>query len=92
MINLEQKEGFLNRHKNSLPKEKCIIRVVVLDVEGEHIYLCEWKPFDESQYTETNILAKGYLGTAKVIEGKQTGISFHAWEQNNNEFIWYAIV
>jgi hypothetical protein len=35
---------------------------------------------------------EGYLGTAKVIKGRYVGIGFHAWEQNNSEFIWYAVV
>jgi len=35
---------------------------------------------------------EGYLGTVKVIEGRYVGIGFHAWEQNNSEFIWYAVV
>ena len=32
---------------------------------------------------------EGYLGTAKVIEGRYTGIGFHAWEQNDSEFIFH---
>ena len=80
-----KKEGFVNRHTNGLPDKITTMRVVTKDVDGEHIYLCEWKP---SQYSKEN---DGYLGTAKVIEGRYTGIGFHAWEQNNSEFVWYAI-
>ena len=92
MKNSQQREGFINRHINGLPDYKCTMRVVTNDVDGEHIYLCEWKPFDKSQYTQINMPVKGYLGTASVIEGSYKGIGFHAWEQNNNEFIWYAVI
>jgi hypothetical protein len=92
MKNLEQREGFVNRHTNKLPDKITTMRVVTKDVDGEHIYLCEWKPFDKSQYLKENMSADGYLGTLKVIEGRYTGIGFHAWEQNNSEFIWYAVV
>ena len=92
MKNLEQREGFVNRHTNDLPKERCVMKVITKDVYGEHIYLCEWKPFNRNQYTETNMPAEGYLGTANVIEGIYTDIGFNAWEQNDSEFIWYAVV
>lgn len=92
MKNLEQREGFVNRHTNGLPKEKCAMKVVIKYVDGEDIFLCEWNPFDKSQYTETNMHAKGYLGTVEVIEGRYKGIGFNAWEQNNSEFVWYAVV
>jgi hypothetical protein len=92
MKNLEQREGFVNRNTNGLPDKTTTMRVVTKDVDGEHIYLCEWKPFDKSQYSKENMPADGYLGTVKVIEGRYTGIGFHAWEQNNSEFVWYAVV
>jgi hypothetical protein len=92
MKNLEQREGFVNRNTNGLPDKITTMRVVTKDVDGEHIYLCEWKPFDKSQYSKENMPADGYLGTVNVIEGRYTGIGFHAWEQNNSEFVWYAIV
>jgi hypothetical protein len=92
MKNLEQREGFVNRHTNGLPKEKCAMKVITKDVDGEHIYLCEWKPFDKNQYSKENMPDDGYLGTVKVIQGRYTGIGFHAWEQNNSEFVWYSVV
>jgi hypothetical protein len=92
MKNLEQREGFVNRNTNGLPDKTTTMRVVTKDVDGEHIYLCEWKPFDKSQYSKENMRGDGYLGTVKVIEGRYTGIGFHAWEQNNSEFVWYAVV
>jgi hypothetical protein len=92
MKNLEQREGFVNRNTNGLPDKTTTMKVVITDVDGEHICLCEWKPFNKSQYSEENMPADGYLGTAKVIEGRYTGIGFHAWEQNNSEFVWYAVV
>lgn len=92
MKNLEQREGFVNRNTNGLPDKTTTIRVVIKDVDGEHIYLCEWKPFDKIQYSKENMPTDGFLGSAKVIEGRYTGIGFNAWEQNNSEFVWYAVV
>jgi hypothetical protein len=92
MKNLEEREGFINRHTNGLPKEKCVMRVVVKDVDREYIHLCQWEPFDKSKHTKNNMPSEGYLGTVKVIEGKYTGIGFHAWEQNNSEFVFYTVV
>lgn len=90
--NLEQIDGFVNRHTHGLPKEMCIMKVIHKDIQGEHIYLCEWKPFDRSQYTEKYMPSEGYLGTVKVIEGRFAGIGFHAWEQNDNAFIYYQLL
>jgi len=92
MKNLEQREGFVNRNTNGLPDKKARMKVVTKDIDGEHIYLCEWKPFDKSQYSKENMPSEGYLGTVTVIDGRYTGIGFHAWEQNNSEFVWYAVV
>lgn len=92
MKNMEQKENFLDRHINNLPQKKCVIKIIHQDINGEQVYLCEWRPFDKSQYQANNMPSEGYLGTAKVIEGKYTGIGFHAWKQNNSEFVLYSIV
>lgn len=92
MKNLEQREGFVNRHIYGLPEKITTMKVVTKDIDGEHIYLCEWDPFDKSQYSKDNMPADGYLGTAKVIEGRYSGIGFNAWEQNNSEFIWYVVI
>ena len=91
MKNLEQKEGFINRHINGLPNKITTMEVVIKDINGEHIYLCKWKPFKKYQYSKENMPDDGYLGTAKVIKGTYKGIGFHAWEQNNSEFVWYKI-
>lgn len=90
MINLEQREDFLNRHLINLPDFKCTIKTIHNDVDGEHVYVCKWKPFDKTQYNEANMPGDGYLGTATIIEGKYSGIGFHAWKQNNSEFIYYS--
>lgn len=92
MKNLEQRDGFLNRHTNGLPEKTTTMKVVIKDVDGEHIYLCVWNPFDKSKYSKNNMPTNGYLGTAKIIYGIYTGIGFNAWEQNNSEFVWYAVI
>lgn len=89
MKNLSQKKEFLNRHTDSLPKENCKILIIKKDTDGEHTFICEWNPFDKNKYSEHDMPCEGYLGTAKVIEGRYTGIGFHAWEQNDSEFIFY---
>lgn len=76
-------KGFLNKHDNPLPDKQCIIEIIVNDEN----YLCDWEPKDEN-----TIADKGYIGTAKVISGKYKGIGFHAWEQNDYEFINYKII
>lgn len=90
--NLEQREGWINRNIDGLPKEKSTIKIINKDVDGEHIHVCEWKPFDKSEYRENDMPGTGYLGTARVIQEPHMGIGFHAWDQNNSEFIYYKIV
>ena len=92
MKNTEQREGWVNRNTNGLPTEPTTMKVATKDVDGEHVYLCEWKPFDKSQYSEKDMPGEGYLGTASVIEGRYKGIGFHAWQQNNSEFVYYQLV
>lgn len=91
-MNLEERTGFINRHIHRLPKEIVTMRIVTNDISGEHIDLCEWFPFNnKSKYLE-NISEKGFLGTARIIEGKSKGIGFHAYKQNDSEFVYYQIV
>lgn len=73
-------KGFLNRHKNPLPNEKCIIKIFHEGI----VFITEWEPRDSDSTAD-----KGYLGTARVISGEFKGIGFHAWEQNDHEFLYY---
>lgn len=75
---IKETEKLYNRHLDGLPKET--INIIILNDNIE--LLCEWIPF---------IKNNGYLGTAKVIEGKYKGIGFHAWEQNDSEFTHYKL-
>jgi hypothetical protein len=91
----ERGEGvvdYLNRKNTPLPKKECIIKLKRDDADGEKVYVCKWKPFFPHNYTEENMPAEGYLGTASVIQGRYEGIGFHAWEQNESEFIYYSII
>ncbi len=92
MKNLEKRDGFLNRHTDGIPSEITIIRVVNVSSSGEDIFLCEWKPFKPEHRTKNFNPGTGYLGTAKVVEGRWKGIGFHMWEQNDSEFVYYALV
>jgi hypothetical protein len=87
MKNLENREGYKNRHVHGLPDKATEMKIVTKDVDGENIYFCEWFPADKhNQHHE------GFLGTARVISGQYKGIGFHAWEQNNSEFVYYQLV
>jgi hypothetical protein len=90
MKNTEQLQGFLNRHEVGMPTEKCRISVVTKASGFEPVELCDWEPFDESEHTKKDMPASGYLGTAYTVNG-QFRLGFHAWEQNNSEFIYYSI-
>jgi hypothetical protein len=85
---LKQREGFTNRHTDGLPKENCLIKIIVKDVGKEFTHVCDWKPYDPSLHGEKP--AEGYLGTARVVTGRCKGIGFNAWEQNDSEFVWYS--
>lgn len=87
MKNIEQKEGWINRNTDGLPKESAIMRII--STSEESVHLCEWTPFDKTKYTEKNMPGEGYLGTCRVISEPFKGIGFHAWEQNDYEFIYY---
>lgn len=86
------RKGFKNRHIEGLPKENCIIKIIYNDFQGDCEMLCEWKPFNKSDYTKEDMPSNGYLGTARKIVKPFKGIGFHAWEQNNSEFVYYSIM
>lgn len=90
MINLKKIKGFKNRHIDGLPVKKANMKVIINDVDGEHIMLCEWKPFNKDDYTKENMPSNGYLGAVKVIQGLFKGIGFNAWGQNDSEFVYYS--
>jgi hypothetical protein len=92
MKNLEKRNGFKNRHTDGLPTEKVNMKVITNQADVEHIMLCKWKPFNKNEYTSKNMPSDGYLGTVKVIEENFNGIGYHAWEQNNSEFVYYSVV
>ena len=88
MKNFDEKKGFKNRHSNKLPSEKKIIEILI----DNEIKLCWWCPFDKNDYDKDNMPSKGYLGTARVINDQKSlykSIGYHAWEQNDYEFIYY---
>ena len=83
--------AYLNRKEHPLPTERSLIRILKEDTDGWHEHVCEWKPHHPSMWPHARPKpAEGYLGTAKVI-GKWEGIGFHAWEQNDSEFVYYEL-
>ena len=92
MKNLKKRKGFKNRHLEKLPLKGAILRILVNDVDDEHIHICKWIPFDKENYDEGNIPTVGYLGTAATIINEPLNIGFNVWEQNDDEFIYYSII
>ena len=83
------KADYLDRRKSGLPIDKCRIEIIVTSkVAGDEVFNCMWIPYDE----KLNRPQPGYLGTAKITRGKFQGIGFHAWEQNESEFVYYKIL
>lgn len=89
MSNYIPKEDFLNRNKSGLPTEKCRIEIIINSkIAGDELFKCTWIPYNE----KLNPPKHGYMGTARINSGKFEGIGFHAWEQNDAEFIYYKIL
>lgn len=86
-LNLEPKEGFLNRHIHKLPDNKEVI-IRLIDNDG-NMYVCGWLPKKLNEFQEQIL---GYLGTARVINGYYKGIGFNLFEQNNSEFVYYQLL
>lgn len=91
-IDFSERKGFLNRHAVPLPNETSKIKIIHKDYPKEEVLICEWIPFNKDNHTEKVMPDPDYLGTATVIEGEFQGIGFHAWNQHDSEFIWYAPV
>lgn len=86
--NKEVKEGWLNRHIDGLPKEGCLMEIIVNDY-NKFQSLCTWTPFNRKEYDSINMPAKGYLGTCRDLKDR---VGFHAWEQNDSEFVYYRLL
>ena len=78
---------WLNRKEVPLPKESCIIWIKSKD----EIFLCRWFPYNPNDYFGTQP-HEGYMGCARVIDGRYTGIGFNVWNQNNSEFVEYKLI
>lgn len=77
MKNLEQREGFKNRHIDLLPEQIRKINIVTKDINGEHIYLCEWRPFDKKSVSAVKkCQQKGIWGPLKLLEVDMQVLAF----------------
>lgn len=97
MKNLDPKEGWLNRHIDGLPDKDVKMEIIHHSMNEDDICLCNWHPFKKENYRESDMPGEGYLGTVRLIESQKdgkryTGIGFHAWGQNNSEFVYYRII
>ncbi len=87
---MELKDNFKSRLIYPLPNKRTSIEVY-MEYEDKY-YFCDWNPYDEKKYDKGYKPGEGYLGTARITKGKLKGIGFHAWHQNNSEFIYYRIL
>jgi hypothetical protein len=94
MKNLEQKEGFLNRHTNPLPNHSEVIEVITKGYDGQFNFICNWKPYIKNEEPEWMVVKEGYLGTATPIsmEDKAKLAWLHAWEQGDESFVYYRFL
>jgi len=93
-MKIVSKEGYVNRHATPLPTQKTKMFIITTDIDGEHEDLCEWQPYvqTDSDSLWAELPGKGYLGTARTLRDNLPNIGFHAWEQNDSEFVLYKIV
>lgn len=82
-------DEWLDRNVHKLPARKC--KMLVLLRGFPQGVLCEWDPYDPTKFLQNDQPQKGYLGTARALEGPNEGSGFHAWEQNTHEFIHYKL-
>lgn len=63
------------------------------DIEKSHIEEI-WKPFKKEDCSEYMYPSNGYLGSVivPIVENSIFTIGFHAWEQNDSEFVYYKII
>ncbi len=93
MLKYIVKQDYKNRKIEGLPKKKCKIEIIIESkIYGDEIFKCKWIPFNTDDYPKNDQPAKGFEGTAKIPSGKFEGIGFHAWEQNDAEFIYYKVL
>jgi len=62
---LKKKNGFKNRHLDGLPDKKVNMKVVINDVDGERIMLCEWNPFNKNEYFKKRSSCRRILRNCK---------------------------
>lgn len=91
LLRLSNYNGWLNRHETNLPKEPKEIAIIKVDSKHWELLVCDWIPFKKELQTNPNSkkYVDGYLGTAYTK--KEPVIGFHAWNQNDSEFVWYKI-
>lgn len=93
MINYLVKDNYKNRKKHGVPSKRCKIEIIITSkTAGDETFICMWEPYRKSDYPKDKQPGKGFLGTARINSGKFEGIGFHAWEQNDAEFIYYKIL
>ena len=80
-----------NRKEIPLPKESVLIWIRKTKKDEVNIFLCRWYPYNPNDYFGTKP-HEGYMGCARVIDGRYTGIGFNVWNQNNSEFIEYKLI
>ena len=87
------KQTWLNRHETSLPDEVCVIQIKLQGDPKIHGYpevlTGFWIPRDPEEYREGALPHGGFLGT---FRDNLTKLGFHAWQQNDSEFVEYRVI
>ena len=86
--------NYLNRKKNPLPLVETKMSILKAGNQIKGV----WKPFNPNDYTAETMPSKGYLGTfegqveSQINPKSIVTIGYHAWEQNNFEFLMYKLI
>jgi len=87
------KQTWLNRHETPLPDEECVIQIKLQGDPKIHGYpevlTGNWVPFNPGDYGVRAKLSEGYIGT---FRDNLTKLGFHAWQQNDSEFVEYRVI
>lgn len=75
-----------------MPDNVCKMEIVVTELGKDRKVKVEWHPFEKANYNEGKMPSTGYLGTAYETTERGIKIGYHAWRQNDSEFIYFKII
>ncbi len=90
--NLAQREGWINRHIDGMPKCEATVKIITIHMGKEVEDVCVWKPYNPKDWEGKSMPAPDYLGSCTTIKGDYVGIGFNAWVGHDSEFVYYSIL